>query len=70
MHGTRQGVEMREQILPQRVHVPLVATGQHGDVAFAQFKQLKQPVFDRDFRMCPRLTQGRGGFERFRAVRV
>ena len=70
MHGTRQGVEMGQQALPQRIHIPFIAAGQHGDVAFAQFQQFEQPVLDGNFIVGAGLAERRGGFQRFRAVRI
>ncbi|MNF09408.1 hypothetical protein D3C80_2100660 [compost metagenome] len=61
---------MCQQALPQGIHIPFVASGQHGDVAFAQFQQFEQPVLDGDFTVGAGLAERRGGFQRFCAVRI
>ncbi|CNL11239.1 Uncharacterised protein [Yersinia mollaretii] len=47
---------MGQQSLPQTVHVPLITTGNNGDITFALLQQFQQPVFDGDLGMGAGLT--------------
>jgi hypothetical protein len=70
LHAARQCVEVVKQTAPQGVHVPLMTTGDQGQVALALFQQLEQPVFDADPPMGTALAQGSRRAERLGAVGI
>ena len=69
-HGARLSVEPAKQILPDAIHIPLVATRQHRQVAFPLLQQLQQPVLRQNFRMGAGLAERRRAFHRTGTVRV